>query len=103
MIDYLTQSWWRTARIGSLHEAQASLDRWCVEVADLRLRDTHDATMTVADAAATEALLALPAAAFPVTISIERVVSNNAVVSVWGNRYSAPPGLVGTGGVRWFV
>ena len=96
MIDYLTQSWWRTARIGSLHEAQASVDRWCAEVADQRLRDTDDAAMTVADAAATEALLALPAAAFPVTISIERVVSNNALVSVWGNRYSTPPGLVGS-------
>ena len=95
MIDYLTQSWWRTARIGTIHEAQASLDRWCVEVADHRLRDTDSAALTVGEAAATEALLALPAAAFPVTISVERVVSNNALVSVWGNRYSTPPGLVG--------
>ena len=96
MIDYLTQSWWRTARIGTIHEAQASLDRWCVEVADQRLRDADGAATTVGDAAATESLLALPAAAFPVTISVERVVSNNALVSVWGNRYSVPVGLVGT-------
>jgi transposase len=33
-IHYLTQGWWRTARVGSPAEAQASVDRWCVEVAD---------------------------------------------------------------------
>ena len=33
-IDYLTQSWWRTARVASPAEAQASLDRFCVEIAD---------------------------------------------------------------------
>ena len=33
-IDYLTQSWWRTAAVGSPEAAQASADRWCVEVAD---------------------------------------------------------------------
>ena len=95
MIDYLTQSWWRTARIGTIHEAQASLDRWCVEVADHRLRDIDGAAVTVGEAAATETLLALPTAAFPVTISIVRIVSNNALVSAWGNRYSVSPGLVG--------
>ena len=95
-IDYLTQSWWRTARVGSPAEAQASLDRWCVEVADQRLRDSDDGTVvTVAEAAAGEPLLVLPAAGFPVTIELERVVAANALVSVWGNRYSVPPGLVG--------
>lgn len=95
-IDYLTQSWWRTAQVGSLVEAQASADRWCVEVADQRLRDTDDATVvTVAEAAASEPLLALPPAGFPVTIVLDRVVAENALVSVWGNRYSVPPGVVG--------
>ncbi len=96
-IDYLTQSWWRTARVGSLTEAQASLDRWCVEVADRRLRDSDDEgpAVTVAEAAAAEPLLALPAAAYPVTITLERVVAANALVSVWGNRYSVPPGPIG--------
>ncbi len=51
--------------------------------------------MTVAEAAAAEPLLALPAAGFPVTIELERVVAANALVSIWGNRYSVPPGLVG--------
>ncbi len=95
-IDYLTQSWWRTARISSPAEAQASADRWCVEVADQRLRDSDDATVvTVAEAATSEPLLALPPVGFPVTIELERVVAANALVSVWGNRYSVPPGLVG--------
>jgi len=95
-IDYLTQSWWRTAPIATIEQAQASLDRWCVEVADHRLRDSdNDGSITVADAAAAEPLLVLPAAAFPVTVTLERIVANNALVSVWGNRYSTPPGLVG--------
>ena len=37
-IDYLTQSWWRTAKVGSPEAVQASADRWCVEVADARVR-----------------------------------------------------------------
>jgi transposase len=94
-IGYLTQSWWRTARVGSPAEAQASVDRWCVEVADQRLRHRDDAgVVTVAEAAEGEPLLALPAAPFPVTVTLERVVAANGLVSVWGNRYSVPPGLV---------
>lgn len=95
-IDYLTQSWWRTAQIGSPAEAQASLDRWCAEVADQRLCEgDDDIVVTVADAAAGEPLLGLPAATFPVTVTLERTVAANALVSMWGNRYSVPPGLVG--------
>jgi len=94
-IDYLTQSWWRTARVGSPAEAQASLDRWCAEVADHRLRHGDHGTVTVAEAAAAEPLMALPAVAFPVTVTVERSVAANALVSVWGNRYSVPPGLIG--------
>lgn len=94
-IDYLTQSWWRTARVATPTEAQASLDDWCVTVADQRLRDSDDGVVvTVAEAAAAEPLLGLPAAAYPVTIELERVVAANALVSLWGNRYSVPPGLV---------
>lgn len=92
MIDYLTQSWWRTARISSPEQAQADLDRWCVEVADQRLRDGS----TVAELAAAEPLLALPAVAFPTVTCVERKVAANALVSFRGNRYSVPPGLVDT-------
>jgi transposase len=93
-IKYVTQSWWRTARVVSIEDAQASLDRWCANVADLRLRDGDDKTVTVGEAAQGEPLLVLPAAAYPVVVSVERVVAANALVAVWGNRYSVPPGLI---------
>lgn len=91
MIDYITQSWWRTARISSPEDAQASFDRWRVQVADLRLKDG----MIVADLAAGEPLMALPPAAFPTVTSVERQVAMNALVAFRGNRYSTPPGIVG--------
>lgn len=94
-IDYLTQSWWRTARVASPEAAQASADRWCAEVADARVRRVDDAALTVGEAAASEPLLELPVAAFPATLTLARVVAANALVSVWGNRYSVPPELVG--------
>ncbi len=65
-IHYLTQRWWRTAAVATPADAQAGLDRFCVEVAEVR------------------------------------VVAANALVSLWGNRYSVPPGLVGRRvQVRW--
>ncbi len=90
-IDYLTQSWWRTARVGSPAEAQASVDRFCVEVADHRRRGE----LTVAELAEREPLLELPTAPFPAEVTVVRTVAANALVSLWGNRYSTPPGLVG--------
>ena len=97
-IHYLTQRWWRTARVASPTEAQASLDSFCARVADLRPRgDT-----TVGELADREPLLALPALAYPATVEVTRVVAANALVSVWGNRYSVPPGFVATEViVRW--
>ena len=115
-IDYVTQSWWRTAAVGSLSDAQVLLDRWCDLVADQRLRDSDDGpAVTVAVAATAEPLRALPAAAYPIMINLQRVVAANALVSLWGNRYSVPPGFVGAnvqvrhrhgtdhGGVEFFV
>jgi transposase len=97
-IHYLTQRWWRTARVASPAAAQASLDDFCVRVADARGRG--DAT--VGALADREALLTLPEHAYPATIEVARMVAPNALVSVWGNRYSVPPGLVGTEiVVRW--
>jgi transposase len=130
-IDYLTQSWWRTARVTSPVEAQADLDRWCVEVADHRSRpipatateavpceatggDIHSphgigvpaieptGRVTVAELADAEPLLVLPAVPYPVEVRVVRTVMANALVSLWGNRYSVPPGLVGGHvQVRW--
>ena len=97
-IHFLTQRWWRTARVTSPTEAQASLDSFCARIADGRPRG--DAT--VGELADREPLLALPEQAYPATVEVARVVAANALVSVWGNRYSVPPGLVGTEVlVRW--
>lgn len=97
-IDFLTQRWWRTAAVASPAEAQAGFDRFCVEVADRRRRDGS----TVGELADGEALLALPDQPYPATVEVVRKVAANALVSLWGNRYSVPPGLVGEEViVRW--
>ncbi|MET0143858.1 MAG: IS21 family transposase [Ilumatobacteraceae bacterium] len=90
-IDLLTQSWWRTARVASPAEAQASVDRFCVDVADQRRRGD----ITVAELADSEPLLELPTVPFPAEVTVVCTVAANALVSLWGNRYSTPPGLVG--------
>jgi transposase len=90
-IKYLTRSWWRTAPVASLGQAQADLDRWAVSVSDRRRRQGT----TVAELAATEPLLALPTAAFPAQLEVERVVSRTALVAFEGNRYSVSPGHIG--------
>jgi len=90
-IHYLTQRWWRTLQAGSLAEAQASLDRFCATTGDTRRRgDT-----TVGELGASEPLLGLPDLAYPATTEVTRMVAQNALVSVDGNRYSVPPALVG--------
>jgi transposase len=97
-IHYLTQRWWRTAAVTTPADAQAGLDRFCVEVADARPRG--DAT--VGELADTEVLRALPKAPFPVEVTEVRLVAPNALVSLWGNRYSVPPALVGRRvQIRW--
>ncbi len=97
-IHYLTQRWWRTARVQSIAEAQASLDRFCVEIADARARDGS----TVGALGDAEPLVALPERPFPAEVRVVRTVASNALVSLWGNRYSVPPGLVGARvQVRW--
>ena len=89
-VKYITRSWWRTAPVGSLGQAQADLDRWAVAVSDRRKRPGG----TVGEHAATEPLLGLPAGAFPALLQVQRVVSRTALVAFEGNRYSVPPGLV---------
>jgi hypothetical protein len=47
-------------------------------------------------------LLGLPDAPYPAEVVVVRTVAANALVSLWGNRYSVPPGLVGAHvQVRW--
>lgn len=90
-IKYITRSWWRTAPVGSLGQAQADLDRWAIAVSDRRKRRDG----TIAELAAQEGLLALPTVAFPAVLEVDRVVSRTAMVAFEGNRYSVPPGMVG--------
>jgi transposase len=87
-IQYVTQSWWRSAPVSTPAEAQADLDRWSVAVSDRRRRGTS----TVGELAAAEPLLALPALAFPAEHHAERVVADDALVAFETNRYSVPPG-----------
>jgi len=97
-IHYLTQRWWRTAAVNTLAEAQASLDRFCATISDVRRRGES----TVRDLADAEPLLELPAVAYPAEGTMTRTVAANALVSVWGNRYSVPPAVVGQEvTVRW--
>jgi hypothetical protein len=90
-INYITSSWWRTAPVSSLGQAQADLDRWAITVSDRRKRPGG----TIASLAGQENLMALPAIAFPALLEAQRVVSRTALVAFEGNRYSVPPGLVG--------
>ena len=90
-IRYLQRSWWRTAEVSTPGSVQASLDRWCLEVADQRRRDG----LTVAARAAAEPLQPLPPIAYPAELRVERVVSSSALVAFEGNRYSVPPTLAG--------
>jgi transposase len=90
-IKYLTRSWWRSAAVQTMGEAQHSLDRWSDDVADQRREDDR----TVGELGAAEPLRALPAAAYPALIAVERKASRSALVAFEGNRYSVPPALTG--------
>ena len=97
-IHYIAQRWWRTAAVASLAEAQDSLDGFCVKVGDARRRGET----TVGELADTEPLLPLPPVPYPAEGTLVRKVAPNGLVSVWGNRYSVPPGVIGTEvTVRW--
>ena len=77
-------------------DAQRSLDAFCAGPGDARTRRSVAGPVTVAALAEAEPLLALPAAPFPATVSVSRVVGDNAAVAFRGNAYSVPPGLGGT-------
>jgi hypothetical protein len=90
-IRYLARSWWRSARIADLAEAQRSLDLWCIEVADQRRRGA----LNVGQSVAAELLLPLPTTSYPAELRVEQVVSSSALVAFEGNRYSVPPTVAG--------
>jgi transposase len=90
-IKYLTRSWWRGAQVTMMSDAQRSLDRWSADVADQR----RGPEGTVGELGAAEPLRALPAAAYPALIVVERKASRSALVAFEGNRYSVAPGHAG--------
>ena len=97
-IHCIAQRWWRTAAVGTLSEAQDSLDRFSETIGDARRRDGA----TVGELADAEPLLPLPAMPYPAEGTLVRKVAANGLVSIWGNRYSVPPSVIGTEvTVRW--
>jgi transposase len=99
-IQYMTKSWWRTAAVATLGEAQRSLDAWSACVGDQRKRPTG----TVSEIGAAEPLRALPAAAYPAQITVERKVSRAALAAFEGNQYSVAPAHAGrTVTVTWRI
>ena len=90
-IKYLTRNWWRTAAVATIGEAQRDLDLWSARVADARKRPGG----TVGQLGAAEPLRALPAAAYPAQIVVQRKVSRAALTAFEGNQYSVPPAHAG--------
>jgi len=90
------QRFWRTlADDVTVEQAQARLNGWCATRGDARRRATSDGWFTVAELAAFEVLAPMPTQ-FPALLTVDRVVSAQALVSFRGNRYSVPPNLHGT-------
>ncbi len=97
-IHYIAQRWWRTAAVGTVAEAQDSLDHFSETVGDARRR----AGDTVGELAEGEPLLDLPPMPYPAEGTLVRKVAANGLISVWGNQYSVPPGVIRTEvSVRW--
>lgn len=89
------QRFWRTLPDDvTVEQAQARLDAWCATRGDARRRATPEGRFTVAELAAAEVLAPMPTQ-FPALLSVERVVSAQALVAFRGNRYSVPPNLHG--------
>jgi transposase len=90
-IKYLTRSWWPTAAVATMGDAQRGLDAWSARVSDQRTR----AGATVGELGAGEPLRALPSAAYPAQIAVERTASRAALAAFDGNRYSVPAAHAG--------
>jgi transposase len=91
-VHFLTQRWWRTARLQEAAGAQASLDRFWATTGDARARPGGHSVGELGDS---EPLLALPIDPYPATVQVERRVAANCTIAFRGNHYSTPPGLVG--------
>jgi transposase len=95
-VRFVSGRWWKPLTAQTPEEAQLSLDRFCAGPGDQRLRrGPLGVKTTVGELADAEPLHELPAAPFPATIMVDRIVADNATVAFRGNRYSVPPGLSG--------
>jgi transposase len=105
-VRFAAGRWWRTLAARSPEAAQVSLDRFWATTGDARLRSparieepppdgSRPRWPTVAELAAAEPLLTLPAVPFPATVEKPAVVGHQASVAFRGNRYSVLPGLAG--------
>jgi len=92
----LAQRWWRTLAddLGPA-QAQAVLDEFCIRVGDARSRRVDQTRTTVGELAVTERLAAPPLLPYPAEVSVQRIVSAQALVGFRGNFYSIGPGLSG--------
>ena len=90
-VKYTTKSWWRSAPVMTMAEAQASFDVWCDEVADRRVRPGG----TVGEVGCAEPLRVLPPAAYPAVIAVQRKAGRSALVAFEANHYSVPPAHAG--------
>jgi hypothetical protein len=91
-VHFLTQRWWRTARLEQPAGAQASLDRFWATTGDARPRPDGRSVGELGDS---EPLLTLPVDPYLATVQVERTVAANCTIAFRGNHYSVPPGLVG--------
>ncbi len=94
-VRYVCGRWWRTMTATTITAAQLSLDLFCAGPGDARTRRTGSGPVTVAALADAEPLLPLPGAPYPATVTVTRLVADNAAVAFRGNAYSVPPGLRG--------
>jgi transposase len=88
---FITQRFWRTARVSDMADAQHKLDRFLLSTGDGRRRDG----MSVGQIARAERLAGLPAQPYPATLKVTRRVGRSALIAYQGNRYSLTPGLEG--------
>ena len=96
-VRFCSGRWWRTLSAKDPESAQISLDRFLATTGDGRpRRGLAGERTTVGALADAEPLMTLPWAPYPATICVERTVADNATVAFRGNRYSVPPGLVGS-------
>lgn len=88
-IKFIGGRWWRTAKTGSMFEAQQSLDTFTVNISDRRAR--HGST--VGELGSSEPLRRIPVLAFPAEIVVDRVCSRSALVAFETNRIQRPARL----------